>query len=779
MNYESMVDGIRQNDGIAITEFYTEFYKDVYYICYKITDNQNDAEEVANEVMFRAISKIDLLTDPKGLPAWLKTIANNQSINFIKKNRKFETVSTYGTDIEEDILNNIPAEEKIPEDIVADKEVADILQSMIEKLPWEQKITIFMFYYQEMSVREISEAMDCSEATVRSRINYARKSLRKQAEVLEDEGIRLRCIAILPFLMVIYSFEKNVVCAKVVIPDESCILPDKRKEKAPKMKNNKSAGLTVGTKTAIGIASALIIVGGIATAVIIGHKGDKNSDISAENYEAGLNNDMDTENEDTKKNIIDITLMDDADVDNDTYISFNGSYTDTKGCLHYTPAKGNESVVEGNFKRYADGADFVIYHEQSDSGLSRLIVTGKNGGIVLDTTVFNTGLYFVTFNEFILKTSVDTMTRYKISEDSAEQIWSLDVSELLDTEYFGIDANNGFQMILYDDDGIRHIVNLTDGTLSYTAPDGIGLKLAGEDILCYSTLSDAPFVSVFASDGKTEIYHRDFNVNDQLEVIKSENNSDTFVIKTKNSEGKWEYELFNSKGKSLVKSDLPYTGDDLSWAYCMSNIDVYESWGGSHIIYVDKTVYEADYYSWDDNREGYLRFDTTDEKNYCLILETGAVMEYTGSCHYEAGLQLGYVTDENKITFFNQDGKIIYEYASANQTVGTISLNKNYYNDKCCSYAVCVYEGHLTLIIPDEQRAVEYDNESFTYETGRIGYVRDKYLLYWDESGLYTYDTETGDIKTLLENTDIRSAQYTNGLINIRYKTDNAKLYKF
>ncbi len=764
MNYESMTDGIRHNDSAAITEFYTEFYKDVYYICYKITGNESDAEEIANEVMFRATEKIELLTKPEGLPAWLKTIACNMSINYIKKNRKFDTISTYVDDSEESILDSIPAKEKIPEDIVADKEIADILLTMINRLPDEQKITVFMFYYQEMSVHEISQAMGCPEATVRSRLNYAKKSLRKQADALEDEGVRLRCIAILPFLAVIYSFEKYSVCANAAMPDIFSRSYRKRKEMNKKIKNHGFSGLAAGAKAAIGVISALIVAGG-AAAIIAGHKSDKND------YTI-------TGNNSTAKSSIEITPADNTGINTSTYIAFNNTYTDINDSLHCTAENGNETVIEGCFKRYSDGTDFVIYLEESDNGLSRLIITGKSGNVILDSNICGTGIYCLSRNEFILKSSEDTIMRYKISGDSAEQVWSLSMSKFSDIEYFGVKSYNRFQMMINDNKGIRHIINLTDGTLSYTAPDGIGVYPAGEYILCYSTLSDTPYVSVLDADGKTEIFHRDFTPDDNLEVVTSDNHSDAFVIKTKNSNGKYEYELINSEGKSLIKSDLSYTGDELSWAYCMSNIDVYESWGGSDIIYVNGTVYEADYYSWDDNREGYLRFDTADEKNYCLILETGAVMEYTGSCNYEDELHLGYVTEDNKISFFNQDGKIIYEYVSENKTVGTISLNKNYYNNKCCTYAVCVNEGHLTLIIPDEQRVVEYDNESFTYKTGRIGYVRNKYLLYWDESGLYTYDSESGELITLSERTDIKVVQYTNNFINIRYTTEEAELYR-
>ena len=107
MNYENLVNGIKNKDNNAITEFYKEFYKDVYYVCLKITENDKDAEDVAQEVLFRAINKIELLHSPEGLPAWLRTIANNLSINYLKKNRKFDMVDSCNVEDDEIIKEKV------------------------------------------------------------------------------------------------------------------------------------------------------------------------------------------------------------------------------------------------------------------------------------------------------------------------------------------------------------------------------------------------------------------------------------------------------------------------------------------------------------------------------------------------------------------------------------------------------------------------------------------------------------------------------------------------
>ena len=280
MNYENLINRIKQNDNSAIMEFYNKFYKEVYYVCYKITENEKDAEDIAQETLIKAIDKIDTLKNPEGLSTWLKTIANNLSINYLKKNRKFNIVNN-SEEMGEEIFEENRIAQKTPEDIVADKEVTDILTNMINRLPREQRITIFMFYYEELSVKEIAEIMDCSEATVRSRINYARKALRKQVDELENKGVKLRCIAILPFLFTVYSFEKTGVCAAIAMPSAGALSAGVKGGAANLAKAGKVAGeaakMSLKAKIAIGAVAAVVLVGGTVGVVSLATSGNNDS----------------------------------------------------------------------------------------------------------------------------------------------------------------------------------------------------------------------------------------------------------------------------------------------------------------------------------------------------------------------------------------------------------------------------------------------------------------------------------------------------------------------
>ncbi len=283
MNYEKLINRIKQNDNSAVIEFYNEFYKEVYYVCYKITENEKDAEDIAQETLIRALDKIDTLKNPEGLSAWLRTIANNLSIKYLKKNRKFNIVNN-SEEMGEEIFEENRIAQKTPEDIVADKEVTDILTNMINRLPREQRITIFMFYYEELSVKEIAEIMDCSEATVRSRINYARKALRKQVDELENKGVKLRCIAILPFLFTVYSFEKTGVCAAIAMPSGVKLSSGMKGDVVSMKKGVEVAGeaakISLKAKIAIGAVAAVVLVGGTVGAVsLLGNNSDNKEEV--------------------------------------------------------------------------------------------------------------------------------------------------------------------------------------------------------------------------------------------------------------------------------------------------------------------------------------------------------------------------------------------------------------------------------------------------------------------------------------------------------------------
>ena len=69
-------------------------------------------------------------------------------------------------------------EETVPETVLEKSETQELIRDVIDGLPDEQRMCVLMHYFHEMKTREIADALGVSEGTVKSRLNYARKSIK-------------------------------------------------------------------------------------------------------------------------------------------------------------------------------------------------------------------------------------------------------------------------------------------------------------------------------------------------------------------------------------------------------------------------------------------------------------------------------------------------------------------------------------------------------------------------------------------------------------------------
>ena len=107
--------------------------------------------------------------------------------------------------LEWDLLTTSHKERQIPEDkegnsllesvenldeALDNEETRRMILGLVDDLPPEQRMTVLFYYYDEMTVKQIAEAMDTSDGTVKSRLNDARRSIAESVagagEILEE-----------------------------------------------------------------------------------------------------------------------------------------------------------------------------------------------------------------------------------------------------------------------------------------------------------------------------------------------------------------------------------------------------------------------------------------------------------------------------------------------------------------------------------------------------------------------------------------------------------------
>ena len=108
-----LVEQAKNNKEKAFTMLYNEYYNTVWFTIYNIVKNKDVTEDLISVVFTKAFQKISLYTEHVSFEMWLKTIAINSSIDYIRR-MKNENLNNYIDDEENTI--QLTGSENSPEE---------------------------------------------------------------------------------------------------------------------------------------------------------------------------------------------------------------------------------------------------------------------------------------------------------------------------------------------------------------------------------------------------------------------------------------------------------------------------------------------------------------------------------------------------------------------------------------------------------------------------------------------------------------------------------------
>ena len=179
----------------------------VYYHCKKMLKHQEDALDDTQEVLISMLTRLNSLQDPEAFWGGLSAMTANHCRNVLTRGRRESQIP------EDDEGNSLlDAFESLDEQSVPDKaldndETRNMIVGLVDQLPDAQRQCVLMFYYEEMSVKDIASALETSEGTVKSRLNYARKAIKAGVDAYAAQGIQL--YSAVPFL--VYFLQKDAL----------------------------------------------------------------------------------------------------------------------------------------------------------------------------------------------------------------------------------------------------------------------------------------------------------------------------------------------------------------------------------------------------------------------------------------------------------------------------------------------------------------------------------------------------------------------------------------
>lgn len=166
------INKVINGDASAFAYLVDNYKNMVFSLAYKMTKNKEEAEEVSQDTFIKAFKNLSNFKGDSKFSTWLYRICYHTTLDAIKKNKK----NNYTFEINEVTYNQIQSVETILQGIER-KERSVIMDKCLMKLPDEERSILWMFYYDELSLKEIIEVTNLSEANLKVKLHRARKKL--------------------------------------------------------------------------------------------------------------------------------------------------------------------------------------------------------------------------------------------------------------------------------------------------------------------------------------------------------------------------------------------------------------------------------------------------------------------------------------------------------------------------------------------------------------------------------------------------------------------------
>lgn len=164
---------IKRNKEKLLTRCITDNKENIYRLAYSYVKNKEDALDIVQESIYKALTSMDVLKDPEAVKSWLFRIVVNTSLDFLRKHKRVQV-------IDDEDLEFYSAG---VEDVYPDMD----LERTLEELPLKYRSVIVLRYFEDMKIEEVAEILNENVNTVKTRLYQALKMLRV---TMQDESLK-------------------------------------------------------------------------------------------------------------------------------------------------------------------------------------------------------------------------------------------------------------------------------------------------------------------------------------------------------------------------------------------------------------------------------------------------------------------------------------------------------------------------------------------------------------------------------------------------------------
>lgn len=353
----ALVTAAQSGDSDAVNRLFNEFYSDVYYFALKTVKDSDLAQDITQEAFVEIINTLGKLSEPAAFVTWMKQITYHQCTRYFKKKKDIlidedEDGHTVFDTLKEENIDFIPDEALDKQDFKA------TVLSMLDGLSEEQRSATLLFYFDELSVKEIAKIQNVSEGTVKSRLNYARKTIKSAVNEYEKKnGVKLHAVPFIPLVKWLFAGNTPTFAAPISVANGISAATGVGVTASAGVVGGASgttiAAVGLGAKiaaaplalkiTAVTVAASIALGGG-AAATVITIQNSKNNTSSVSSATSTPTSSVPEENSDKQTTCL---VLEDIIPEGCTYTTVNGE-------VFTAGDPFPEESLEGDFVEYKD-----------------------------------------------------------------------------------------------------------------------------------------------------------------------------------------------------------------------------------------------------------------------------------------------------------------------------------------------------------------------------------------------------------------------------------------
>src|SRR6195256_1406742 len=175
---EVLIGRIASGDRLGMQVLFARHHVRVYRFVLRLVREETKAEDLISEVFLDVWRQADRFEGRSAVSTWLLAIARFKALSSMRRKPDEE--------LDEEAAGAIEDTSDTPEVSLQKKDKSGLLRKCLEQLSREHREVIDLVYYHEKSIEEVAEIVGIPEATVKTRMFYARKKL---SELLKAAGL--------------------------------------------------------------------------------------------------------------------------------------------------------------------------------------------------------------------------------------------------------------------------------------------------------------------------------------------------------------------------------------------------------------------------------------------------------------------------------------------------------------------------------------------------------------------------------------------------------------